>query len=272
LKRAFSAAGVALAVVFVGTLALPATAAAQQERISTPYEWIDRSLRAGVYGGYISTGRGESEIGPGSSSVFGGRLRARISSPLSFELNVGLGSSERAVIDPRLDAGPAAVDTVDVDWLLVEGGFQIALTGARTVHGIQPYVTLGGGILRGIGEKPSEFLSAPGDEDFRYRVGTAASFAGGIGFEWLPVERIGVGFEVRDHLWRIKTPDGFFRADVLDRIDELGLPAPHYQPLGCPVRSLLRGGQRHLPCRAGKGHSHPESPVSRKGLARSGER
>ncbi|MGI9038874.1 MAG: hypothetical protein ACR2GQ_08425 [Gemmatimonadota bacterium] len=226
MKPAFSAARVALAAVFVGTLALPATAVAQQERIGTPYDWIDRSLRAGLYGGYVSTGRGESEIAPGSSAVFGARLRARISSPLSFELNVGLGSSERAVIDPRLENGPAAIDTVDVNWLLVEGGFQIALTGARTVHGIQPYVTLGGGILRGIGEEPSELLSSPGDEAFRYRVGTAASFAGGVGFEWIPAERIGIGFELRDHLWRIKAPDGFFRADVLDRIEELGLPAP----------------------------------------------
>lgn len=226
MKRAFSTAGVGLAVVFVGTLVLPASADAQQERIGTPYEWIDRSLRVGVYGGYLSTGRGQSDIGPGSTSVFGARLRARISSPLSFELGVGLGSSERAVIDPRLDDGPAAVDTADVNWLLVEGGFQIALTGARTVHGVQPYVTLAGGIVRGIGEKPSEFLSAPGDEEFRYRVGTAASFAGGVGLEWIPTERIGIGFELRDHLWRIKAPDGFFRADVLDRVEELALPAP----------------------------------------------
>jgi hypothetical protein len=139
---------------------------------------------------------------------------------------VGLGRSDRAVIDPRLESGPAAVDTADVNWLLLEGGFQIALTGARTVHGVQPYVTLGGGILRGIGEEPSDFLSEPGDEAFRYRVGTAASFAGGVGFEWIPVERVGVGFELRDHLWRIKAPDGFFRPDVLDRIEDLGLPAP----------------------------------------------
>lgn len=225
MKRGLFAAGGALAVLFVSGAAFPLFAQAQ-ERIDTPYEWIDRSLRVGAFAGHISADRGQSDIGPGSSAVFGARLRTRVSSPLSLELSAGLGRSDRYVVDPRPEDGPAAVDTVDIGWLMLEGGFQIALTGARTWHGVQPYVTLTGGVLLGIDEEQSDSLAAPEDVAFRYEVGTAGVFSGGVGLEWLPTERLGVGLEVRDHLWRIKTPDGFFQGDILDRIEELGLPAP----------------------------------------------
>lgn len=225
MKRSLFTAGAVLATLFLAAPATPLFAQAD-EHIDTPYEWIERSLRVGAFGGYLSADRGESEIGPGSTPVFGARLRARVSSPLSLELNAGLGRSDRFVIDPRLEGGPAPVDTVDVGWLMLEGGFQIALTGARTWNGLQPYVILTGGVLLGIDEEQSDALAAPEDVPFRYEVGTAGVFSGGLGFEWLPADRLGVGVELRDHLWRIKTPDGFFRSDVLDQIEELGLPAP----------------------------------------------
>lgn len=226
LNRTFRSVGSSLAALLAGSIWVAPPALAQQERIDTPYEWIDPSLRVGLYVGNISTSRGASDLGIGSSMVIGSRLRARLSSPLSFELSAGFGSSSRAVIDPRLETGPAAVDSVDVDWLLLEGGFQIALTGARTLHGIQPYVTLTGGILQGLSEPRSDSLLAVGDELFRFEVGTTAVFSGGLGLEWIPSERLGFGIELRDHLWRINTPDGFFQASVLQRIEELGLPAP----------------------------------------------
>jgi len=225
LKRGFFAAGIALAALFSSGIGSPVFAQAQ-ERIDTPYDWIDRSLRIGAYAGHVSADRGESNIGPGSSPVFGTRLRTRVSSPLSLEIGLGYGNSDRYVIDPRLENGPAPVDTVDVGWLLIEGGFQIALTGARTWNGLQPYVTLTGGILLGVDEEQSDSLAAPEDLPFRYEVGTAGVFSGGVGVEWIPTDKLGLGVELRDHLWRLKTPDGFFQGDILERIEELGLDAP----------------------------------------------
>ncbi|MDH3297178.1 MAG: hypothetical protein OEM96_02700, partial [Gemmatimonadota bacterium] len=194
--------------------------------IETPYDWIDASLRVGVFGGNLSGDRGSLNLGPGSATAFGARLRTRVSSPLSLEIGFGFGGSDRAVIDPRLPTGPAAVDTVDADWLLIEGGFQIALTGSRTLHKLQPYVVLTGGVLKGLGEVVSDSLMAVEDTPFRYKIGTASVFTAGAGVEWLPNGRIGLGIELRDHLWRIKAPDGFFQLDVLQNIEDLGLRAP----------------------------------------------
>lgn len=197
-------------------------------RIDTPYRWIQRSFRVGVFGGYLSADRGVSELGPGSTATLGARARARISSPISLEGGVTYGSSDRFVVDPRLPNGPATVDTVGSRWLMAEAAMQFAVTGARTWHGIQPYALIGGGFLVGIDEPRSPRLepAQPGEPAVRADIGVAPVVQAGLGFEWKVSERMGIGFEVRDHLWRISTPDAFFEEEVLDRIDERDLPAP----------------------------------------------
>lgn len=216
-------------ILFVTTvlfLILPSIAEAQQERIDSPYRFIDTGGRVGVLFGHVGTRRGNLGLGIGPSSVAGARLRGRLSSPLSIELSVGVGSSDRFVIDPREVTYPDPVDTVSVTWALVDVNFQIALTGARTLHRLQPFVTLGFGVLRGLGEDVSAALADPSDAAFRFRVGTSASATFGLGTEWHVVNGVGISFEMRDHLWRITTPDGFFRLDVLEMIQDSGAPVP----------------------------------------------
>lgn len=215
--------GGALAVFLLLVLGSPAGA---QERIDSPYRWIPQGLRIGATGGYLSTSRGSLGFGPGPTEFAAARFRARVSSPLSLELGVGLGSSDRAVIDPRLQTGPAAVDTVSSSWLSAHAALQLALTGARTWHGIQPYILFGGGLMAGIDEERSEVFADTALADFRYQIGTAPVFQAGLGAEFRPSPRVGLGLEFRDHLFRLKAPDGFFRAEVLDAIEEAGGPAP----------------------------------------------
>ena len=214
-----------LAFLFVAIVVSPGVSGAQ-ERIDTPFDWIEGSLRLGAYAGNFSGARGSMDIGPGSTTMYGVRLRTRVSSPLSLEIGFGMGNSDRYVIDPRLPSGPAPVDTVAANWFLIQGGFQIALTGARTLHQLQPYVILTGGILKGRGETVSDSLTAVEDQAVRYRIGTAGVFTAGGGVEWLPTEKIGIGVELRDHLLRVKAPPGFFDAAVLQNIEDLGLQPP----------------------------------------------
>lgn len=226
----FVAASILL--VLVPLLGGPAAARGQQaggdERIDTPYRWIQRGFRGGIYGGWVAADRGQTDLGPGSSSVFGGRVRVRISSPLSLEANVGYSSSDRWVIDPRPESGTALapVDTVGLDWAVLQGAMQFALTGARTWHGLQPYALVGAGLVIGVSEETSGVFEESDLELFRYELNSTPVVQAGLGVEWLLGKRFGLGFEVRDHLWRIKAPDGFFRSDVLDNIEDLGLPAP----------------------------------------------
>ncbi len=78
----------------------------------------------------------------------------------------------------------------------------------------------------GINEQVSETFAEQSLEIFRYRIGTAPELYGGFGIEVFPSEKIGLAFEFRDHLTRVKTPDGFFATDILETIRDLGLEAP----------------------------------------------
>lgn len=214
------------ASIFLVLLLAPA-ARAQEERIDSPYRWIPRGLRVAPVGGYLEAGRGSLEFGPGPTSLVGGRFRARVSSPLSIELGALLGPAERFVIDPRLETGPAPVDTVASTWLAAQLALQVAFTGRRTWHGIHPYLLLGTGLLIGIDEDESEVFADTALADFRYNLNAAPLFQAGLGAEVHVSDRIGIGFEVRDYLVRLKAPDGFFRPEVLETIEEAGATAPN---------------------------------------------
>ena len=214
-----------LLVAMSGVLFGPGSAIGQEEEIDTPYRWVEGGLRLGLVGGYIFTNRGDPPFGPGSSPFIGTRFRARLSSPLSLELGLGYGNSDEYVIDPRLEGGPAVVDTVNADWLIIEASLQFAFTGARSYRGLQPYVVLGGGILQGLSTGTSDVLASP-QQPFRYEIGTSPMVHLGVGAEYHLSRRFGLAFEVRDNLWKIRTPEGWFRIDVLQNILESGSVAP----------------------------------------------
>lgn len=214
-----------LAISCLATVLIPAAASAQQENIDSSYRWIDRSMRGGLYAGYLFTSRGNLDQAPGSSPIVGARFRARLSSPLTFEVSLGYGSSDLYVTDPRLEV-PSIVDTTQSDWLLIEAYLQLSLTGARSVKRFQPYVFIGGGILQGISEEVSDVFAAPGLDPYRFKIGTTPSLSFGVGAEWDLSDRLGLGFEIRDHIWKFNSPDAFFYPENLGNFLESGVEAP----------------------------------------------
>lgn len=212
-----------------GPESLGAQEPSEEPSIDTPYRWIDRGFRVNLSAGYLSTGSASLDLGPASSPMVAGAVRARITNPISLEARLSFGDTERPVVDPRLVGGPAAVDTMPVRWAMLEGGLQLALTGARTWHGLQPYVVLGAGLLVGLDEPGSPLLGASTDTaaaDLRFEINTAPVATAAGGMEWHVSDHVGVSFEARDHLWRLTTPEGFFADDILDRIEDSGAAAP----------------------------------------------
>lgn len=198
-------------------------AVAEQEVIDTPYRWIERGFRVGLYGGYIAANRGMLNMGPGSTGVVGTRLRIRLSSPLTLEVNFGYGfDSNLWLVDPRTPEYPAPVDTVGVTFGLLQAGFQFSFTGARTWHGFQPYLILAGGIFFGLSQERTNALDIP-TAPFLYTIGTQPAFDLGLGLE-RQMGKVGFAGEIRSRLWRIRAPEGFFRPDILLDLGERGLP------------------------------------------------
>jgi len=136
------------------------------------------------------------------------------------------GGASRWVVDPRLDTGPAIIDTVSAHWLRFDLGTQIGLTGARTWKGIHPYGLVGAGLTFGVAEGASEALANPALEPFRYDISIAPHIFVGLGVEMFTSEKMGIGFEVRDYLNRLSAPDGFLLPGVLNNIEKTGFPAP----------------------------------------------
>ncbi len=223
--RGFTRLAAVLTIAFGAHAITAHSLAAQEEVIETPYRFIESGTRVGLVGGYIFTNRGSPPFGPGSSPFLGARLRARLSSPLSLEIGVGYGNSDQYVIDPRLETGPETVDTVSADWLIIQASLQFALTGSRSYRRLQPYIVLGGGILQGLSTGASDALESP-QQPFLYEIGTSPMVHLGVGAEYDLSRRFGLAFEVRDNLWRIKTPEGWFRIDVLQNLLDTGSAAP----------------------------------------------
>jgi hypothetical protein len=224
-RAARRAVRVALLAPFI-TILMPEALAAQEERIETPYRWIEHSARVGLIGGYVFASRGDLEMGPGPAATVGVRLRTRVSSPLSLEVNAMYGSSDRFVIDPRLETGPGVADTVGLGWLALQLNIQFALTGARSLHRLQPYVVLGAGLLLGLDQEKSDIFVDPPDSDLRFDLGTAPILTLGVGTELDISDGLGLGLEIRDLLWRFKAPDGFFGLDILQLFQDAEVGAP----------------------------------------------
>ena len=193
------------------------------EVIDTPYRWIERGFRVGLYGGYVFTDRGMLDMGPGPTPIVGTRLRVRLSSPLTLAVNFGYGfDSDLYLVDPRSEQYPAPVDTVGVTWAILEAGFQFSFTGARTWHGWQPYFLLEGGVFFGLNQDPTNKIQIP-RSPFLFRIGTQPVIDFGLGAERV-LGQLGVAFEARGHLWRFVAPDGFFLPNILLDLGERGLP------------------------------------------------
>jgi hypothetical protein len=205
---------------------LPQPLRAQEDRIESPFKWIERGLRLGLFGGYRLADRGNLDHGPGSTVAGGARFRIRVSSPLSLELGAAYQPAERWVIDPTLETGPAPVDTVRVGYLLASAGIQVGLTGARTWNGIHPFLTLGGALNIGIDEERSDVFVDPDETDLRFDLGTAPALYIGAGFEVFPSQKMGVAIEARNYFSRLKAPDGWFTEEILTTILDAGAEAP----------------------------------------------
>ena len=222
----YALVGVGLAIGPDRSVAQDSPIVTGTERIDSPFRWRERGFRLGLFGGYHQGNRGNLDFGQGPTATGGAKLRARISNPLSLELGATYGPAERWVVDLAADGGPAIIDTVNAQWLRMDAGVQIGLTGPRTWNGFHPYGLVGGGFVFEIDGGASELLADQALAPFRYNIGTAPHIYVGLGFEIFPSERIGIGFEARDYLIRQTAPDGFLLPEILDAVEAAGAPAP----------------------------------------------
>lgn len=201
-------------------LTLGARAAAAQT-ITSPYEYIDPSMRVGVTAGYLFmetelrlTDSTSAGLGPKSAPVFGVNYALRVSGPVSIEAAVSVSPTERQLYGPQFNADSSVVTAVDLGVavpatiVMGEAGLRFHLTGPRTWNGLAPFVAAHGGItadVRGTFQEEREAGLAAAE---LFRFGPAFALGVALGTDWFPTQRVSLRLETSGRLWRMRTPSG----------------------------------------------------------------
>lgn len=197
-----------------GFMALWAPGSANAQTIPSPYSFIDRSQDAGVFFGVVQDHRGELGIGPGGGPMFGGRYSIDLGGPIAAEITGYAISSDREVFGVQPGTGLVPRGTQDVLLIAVDGRFRFTLTGARSWHGVAPFILAGGGIVGSV----ESATTLEDDIPATHRVAFGPGFVAvtGAGTRWIPADRLTFRAEATMHLWRVSAPAGF--VEVLDDI------------------------------------------------------
>lgn len=194
----------------IAALALLISAGAEAQSIPSPFRYIEETQSAGIFAGYVFTGRGDLDIGPHSGPMLGGTYTIRFAGPVSGEALLA-GTSSRRTIYRRADDAAAGDSLVEVGETsaylgLAHAGLKLHITGPRTWRDIAPYALTGIGFTTDLAPAPDEEEEIPTSQ--RVEFGPSFAVSVGAGTEWFPSERLAFRLEVRDFLWRVTTPPG----------------------------------------------------------------
>ncbi len=174
---------------------------------ASPY----RDIRAGAgpvfLVGHLSGDRGRADAGPSNALTFGLRYELSLGRPTVLLLSATYARGDRFIIDPAAASSSPARRTgpADTDLLLTEVGLQLRLTGAKSWHGLAPYI----GPTLGLGFD----LNSPGDSTGSgYHFGTKILLSGQGGIRWHAGRRVTAHLDARALFWRLKYPVSFHAA------------------------------------------------------------
>jgi hypothetical protein len=140
-------------------------------------------------------------VGPQPGLAVGARFGNRLSGALELWVTLAYVSSQRNVVDPSLPVATRV--TGPVDYRLVSADLSLAfnLTGAKTWHGLAPYVGAGFGIV-----SPTASTTDPSG----FKAESHISFVPTIGTRMRLTRSTSLTLEVRDNLVHYTWPSQFF--------------------------------------------------------------
>jgi len=155
------------------------------------------SFSLGRFGGNTAV----AGVGWRAATLYAGRLDTRLSGPLDFTATLGVAASSRLKIDTEADSATRVSGPVDRTLLLADIGLTLNLTGAKTWHGIAPYVGLGAGWMT-----PTKTEKDPGG----YNAGPNFTFVPLLGTRVFFGRTLAARLEVRDYIWRYEWPARYY--------------------------------------------------------------
>ena len=151
------------------------------------------SFSVGRFGGNTAV----AGVGWRPGLLYAGRFDTRLSGPLDFTAALGVAASSRFRIDTEADSATRVSGPVDRTLLLADIGLFLNLTGAKSWHGLAPYVGFGAGWMT-----PTKTEKDPGG----YNAGPNFSFVPSLGTRVFFGRTVAARLEVRDYIWRYEWP------------------------------------------------------------------
>ena len=185
-------------LVCLGIVALsrPAVAQLGHDPAHSPYRDVLRGPMVRLTTGYFSGTRGKVPVGPSDGPTGGVRVEYPMGNLFIFSSGVAYAQTDAFFFDPN-DSVPQPKGPINNDLLLVDLGLQASLTGAKTFHGLQPYLGASLGFV---------FGSGFGDDSSGYNFGTKFSYAPEVGIRWYPARRLTVELGYRLVLYKLQYP------------------------------------------------------------------
>jgi hypothetical protein len=191
------------AVLACAAISRPANA----QTVPSPYAFVEERQEAGVFAGWANAGTGRFGYGPKGGPVFGVRYAVDLAGPLSLEGGVSVLDGKRDIVSPSRPEGDRVIGEAGVLLTTIDARLRLAATGARTWHGLTPFLVFGAGVA--FDPEDPTIAEAILDPDELFRFGTKFTAMAGPGIRWSPTRHIALRGDIALQLWQLTTPEGF---------------------------------------------------------------
>jgi hypothetical protein len=186
------------ALTFVGE---PAAAQVGYPPTRSPYRDIETTHEFTLIGGYFKPHRDPANVAPQGGPLMGVHYEWRASGPAHLTAELVRMGSDRRLIDPARPENTRELGTVNRPLYAAEAALGMALTGARSWHGVVPEVKAGAGFI-------SDFRSKTDSGGFKF--GTRFALSWGAGMRWVPGGNWQLRADWNNRLYTIAYPDSYY--------------------------------------------------------------
>jgi len=180
---------------------------AAAQTIPSPYAFVEERQEVGVFAGVANAGTGRFGFGPKGGLTYGVRYAVDLAGPLSLEGAVSFVDGTRDVVSPARPEGDRVIGEAEVLLTTIDVRLRLSATGARTWHGLTPFLLFGAGVA--FDPAKASISEALLDPDELFDFGTKFTAMAGPGIRWSITRHLAVRSDLGLQLYQLKTPSGY---------------------------------------------------------------
>ena len=177
------------------------------QTIPSPYAFVEERQEVSAFVGYMNASTGRFGYGPKGGLMYGARYAVDLSGPLSLEAMAGVVDGTRDVVSPSRPEGDRVIGESESLMTVLDARLRLSATGARTWHGLTPFLVFGAGVAFDRGKASAADALLDTDEVFEF--GTKFIAVTGPGVRWSINRNLALRADAALSLWKLTTPGGY---------------------------------------------------------------